>query len=160
MKENLTEDELNERIAIIKRFKMLLEQQRAKFQEYLFVLEKQHEEIEADDTDSMYLHTDLENQIVSSIKNLQKVIVPMNELYTSTSGSNNSDDSAITQIQSDLENLQKKVLIQNEKNRELLNIRMNQLKTQITNFTANNPYRGRRSVYADRQAGNMISIEG
>lgn len=158
MKENLTEEELNERIAIVKRFRSLLEQQRAKFQEYLFVLEKQHDEIEADNTDSMYAHTDLENQIVSNIQSLQKVIVPMQELYKSTSNSK-FDDASIKQIQSDLDSLQNKVSIQNKKNRELLQIRMNVVKTQMNSVVMNNPYRGRRSIYADRQSGSVISIE-
>ena len=117
-KENLTENELNERIAIVKRFKTLLEQQRAKFQEYLVVLEKQHDEIEMDDAEMMSAHADLENQIVANIKSLQKVIVPMNGLYKSVSDEESSP--AIEQIQSDLDKLQKQVLVQNEKNRELL----------------------------------------
>lgn len=157
-KENLTENELNERIAIVKRFKTLLEQQRAKFQEYLVVLEKQHDEIEMDDAEMMSAHADLENQIVANIKSLQKVIVPMNGLYKSVSDEESSP--AIEQIQSDLDKLQKQVLVQNEKNRELLKARMTLLRGQINSFTVSNPYRGRRSIYAERQSGNVVSIEG
>lgn len=157
MKKELSEDELNERIAILKRFRTLLEQQRQKFQEYLLVLEKQHEKIEADDTDSLEAHTNLENQIVENIKSLQKVIVPMQTLYNSNI---QTQDKSIIQIQNDLDELQKKVLIQNERNRNLLQARMNQLKIQMNTFAVNNPYRGRRSIYAERQSGSMISIEG
>mgnify|MGYP002855984673 CR=1 FL=1 len=155
---NLTEDELNERIEIVKRFKSLLEQQRAKFREYLFVLEKQHEEIELDDSESMSAHAELENQIVANIKSLQKVIVPMNDLYQSVA--DGEDSCAIGNIQIDLEKLQKQVLVQNERNRELLQARMNQLKCQMNTFAISNPYRGKRSIYAERQSGNMVSIEG
>lgn len=156
-KEDLTQEELEERIAILKRFRTLLEQQREKFQEYLIVLEKQHERIEADDTDSLEAHTALENQIVSNIRSLQKVIVPMQALYETKSG---AGDSSIAQIQNDLDNLQQKVLLQNERNRQLLQSHMTELKSQINAFASSNPYRGLRSVYAERPTGSMISIEG
>ncbi len=154
---NLTEEELKERIEIVKRFKSLLEQQRAKFQEYLIVLEKQHEKIELDDAESMSAHAELENQIVANIKSLQKVIVPMNDLYQSVS--DDEDTGAIDKIQNDLNKLQKQVLVQNERNRELLQARMNQLKNQMNAFAVSNPYRGKRSIYAERQSGNLVSIE-
>ena len=41
MENELTQAELDERVAILKRFRTLLEKQREKFQEYLKVLEKQ-----------------------------------------------------------------------------------------------------------------------
>ena len=48
-KKELSAKELEERIAILRRFKSLLEQQRNKFQEYLTVLENQQNKIEKDD---------------------------------------------------------------------------------------------------------------
>ena len=39
--EELSNQELEERVAILKRLRFLLEQQRSKFKEYLTVLEKQ-----------------------------------------------------------------------------------------------------------------------
>ncbi len=151
----LSQQELNERIAILRRFRSLLEQQRQKFRDYLLVLEKQHEKIEADDTDALVAHTELENQIVANIQSLQKVIVPMRPLYE-----RGSPNDAIVQIQADLDNLQKKVLLQNEQNRALLQNRMKDLQNQMNVFAAKNPYRGRRSVYAERSVGNAISIDG
>lgn len=163
MEKNLTESELNERIAIIKRLRVLLEEQRSKFQEYLFVLEKQHSEIEQEEIEALSAHTELENQIVANIANLQKVIIPMQALYESATDNYESDShsqKAILQIQDDLDNLQKKVLLQNEKNRELLQARMGLLKTQIGNIAVTNPYRGRRSVFAGRTTGSVVSVEG
>ena len=63
---NLTQEEIDERIAILKRFRKLLEEQRNKFREYLDVLEKQQSAIENGDTDAMLAHTELEQQIVSA----------------------------------------------------------------------------------------------
>ena len=45
MKE-FSQKEIDERVAVLKRFKILLETQRNKFQEYLNVLEKQESSIE------------------------------------------------------------------------------------------------------------------
>ena len=59
----LTQEELNERVALLKKFRGLLEQQRAKFQEYLTVLEKQQDSISTENTDALLAHTELEQQI-------------------------------------------------------------------------------------------------
>ena len=75
-------EELEERVAILKRFRFLLEQQRNKFKEYLNVLEKQQNSIDAEDSEALIKHSELEQQIVKNISNLQKVIVPMNKMYT------------------------------------------------------------------------------
>lgn len=156
---DITKEELDERVAILRRFRSLLEQQRAKFQEYLKVLEKQQDSISAEDTEAIMAHAELEQQVVASIGNLQKVIVPMSELYkTSAKGANHAADQTLETIQSDLNRLQGKVLAQNEKNRELLRVHLATIKTQLDNF--NNPYRNRTSVYAQNSAntGRMIEV--
>ena len=78
---NLSQDEINERVAILKRFRHLLEQQRNKFKEYLVVLEKQEEGIKSEDDTVIVAQAELEQQIVSNITNLQKVIVPIENMY-------------------------------------------------------------------------------
>lgn len=158
---NLTQSELDERIAVLKRFRSLLEQQREKFAQYLKVLELQESRIEAEDTDSLIAHTELENEIVGSIMNLQKVIIPMESLYNSySSGYNPHEAVPVSVIQNDLEALQKKVIRQNEKNRELLKVHMTTLRQQIQSFK--NPYRNSRSVYGNKAAvssGSRIAID-
>lgn len=156
----LTSEELDERIAILKRFRSLLEQQRSKFKEYLSVLESQHGKIEADDDDSIFAHAELENQIVENIASLQKVIVPMQNLYEKKGRLADSEKTVVA-IQQDLDELKKKVLAQNEVNRNLLQSRMAQVRTQINSVAKMNPYFGNRSIYADRNTtGNLISVSG
>lgn len=165
MAENLTKEEIDERIAVLRRFKKLLEEQRNKFKEYLFVLENQQDKIETEDADALYAHTRLEEQIVSSISNLQKVIVPMQKLYdsfpqNSSVSKNNEDTTEVKKIQFDLAELRKQVLAQNEKNRNLLKIHIGNVREKLSELSAQNPYRGRRSVYAERpHSGTMITIE-
>lgn len=149
--EELSNQELEERVAILKRLRFLLEQQRSKFKEYLTVLEKQQNSIDKEDSEALIKHSELEQQIVKNISNLQKVIIPMNKMYSTINGSNakTQNDSEIEKIQNELSDLQSKVLRQNEINRDLLRVHIENIKRQINNFK--NPYKNNRSVYAQSQ---------
>lgn len=154
--EQISQEELNERIALLRKFKMVLMQQRAKFQQYLTVLEKQETSIETENSENLLAHTELEQQVVANIMELQKVIVPMTKLYKERGV--NIEDESVTAIQKDLDNLQKQVLAQNEKNRQLLKSHIVQIRKQIA--TLKNPYKTARSVYAEKvAAGNLVLVE-
>lgn len=155
----ISQEELDERVALLRRFRSLLEEQRSKFQEYLNVLEKQQDSITDENPESLLAHTELEQQVVKNIANLQKVIVPMKKLYTAKVPHESlEEDAEITKIQNDLSDLQNKVLKQNEINRDLLRIHIEQLRNQISNFK--NPYKNNRSVYAQKQpVATMIQVE-
>ena len=157
----LTKEELDERVSLLRHFRSLLEQQRAKFQEYLAVLEKQQDSISSENAEAIIAHTELEQQVVKNIANLQKVIVPMSKMYSSTAnkiGIDSKDEDDIKIIQRDLDSLQTKVLKQNEKNRELLRVHITELRTKINNFQ--NPYnRMPQNVYGQKVAvGSMVEI--
>ena len=162
----ITQEELNERVALLRRFRTLLEQQRAKFQEYLTVLEKQQDSISSENPESLIAHTELEQQVVKNIANLQKVIVPMANMYksvASVSGNTiapNDEKEAqfIQQLQNELSDLQTRVLKQNEINRDLLRVHIESIRNQIQNFK--NPYRNARSVYAQPQkVASLVEVE-
>lgn len=157
--EEITQTELEERVALLRKFRTLLEQQRKKFQEYLTVLEKQEHSIETEDAESLAAHTELEQSIVSGIANLQKVIVPFSELYKAASPALSADEQRnVAAIQDDLARLQTKVLAQNEKNRERLKAHLVQIRQQLDDFK--NPYRNISSVYAKKVAqGNLVTVE-
>ena len=145
----LTNEEVEERIAVLKRLRFLLEEQRNKFKEYLTVLEKQQTSIDTEDSEALIKHSELEQQIVKNISNLQKVIVPMNKMYKTiakTSNNPENPDAGISKIQNELADLQQKVLAQNKINRDLLRVHLENIKRQIANF--NNPYKNSKSVYA------------
>ncbi len=158
---NITQEELNERVAILRRFRSLLEEQRGKFREYLTVLEKQQDSITAENPESLLAHTELEQQVVKNIASLQKVIVPMAKMYRANAASYTSpaaEEAEITKIQNDLSDLQDKVLKQNAINRDLLKVHIEQLRSQISNFK--NPYKANRSVYTTVQpVAQMVHVE-
>lgn len=152
----ITQEELNERVAILRNFKKLLERQREKFNEYLDVLEKQKDSITSEDGDALLIHTEIESQVVKSIANLQKVIVPMQKLYSSCEN-NENPDKTVENLQNELDILQKRVLEQNKMNRDLLSIHMERLQTKIHNFK--NPYKGTNNVYAQKKpVATMVEV--
>lgn len=154
---NISQEELNERVAILKRFRNLLEEQRNKFKEYLTVLEKQQDSINNENTENLIAHTEIEQQVVKNLSNLQKVIIPMTKMYNSVSEKSNSkENEEILKIQNELSDLQNKVLKQNEINREILHSRMIILRKQIDGFK--NPYKNNRSVYANAQSHKIATL--
>lgn len=154
--ENLTQTEIEERTALLKRFRTLLEQQRAKFREYLLVLEEQEKTIQNENADALLVHTELEQQIASNIISLQKVIKPIETMYNDAfTGSSSASD--IPCLQADLQNLQKQVLERNKKNRELLQVHISQIKERLSSIK--NPYRNASSVYTQSaQTAARINI--
>ena len=158
---NITQEELNERVAILRRFRSLLEEQRGKFREYLTVLEKQQDSITSENPENLLAHTELEQQVVKNIASLQKVIVPMAKMYhagngTASAAVSAAEDAEITKLQNDLSDLQDRVLKQNAINRDLLRVHIEQLKSQIAGFK--NPYKNNRSVYANVQAQSVATM--
>lgn len=151
----LTRDEVDERVAILKRFRQLLEEQRTKFREYLGILERQEAVIGSGDVDSIVRHTEVEQSIVSEIHTIQKVINPLEDMYREINPT--ADDSEIPRLQTDLARLKEDVLAQNEKNRELLKSHMTLLRKKVVSLR--NPYANRESVYAsDAHTATRIDI--
>lgn len=141
----LNDSELAERIAVLKRFRTLLEQQRRKFREYLTVLEKQEESICDENTDAILRHTELEESIIAELFTIQKVIDPLEYMYANMCA--NTVDIDIPHLKTDLEDLQRKVLTQNKKNRDLLQAHITGLRQQIV--ALKRPYAHKESIYAE-----------
>ena len=139
----LNDSEIAERVAVLKRFRSLLEQQRLKFREYLTVLEKQEKSISDENTDAVLQNTELEESIIAEIFTIQKVIDPLEYMYTNICKNEHSD---IPHLKTDLDDLQKRVLAQNKRNRELLQTHITGLRQQIASLKR--PYAHKESIYA------------
>ena len=141
----LNDSEIAERVAVLKRFRTLLEEQRLKFREYLTVLEKQEKSISDENTESILQHTELEESIIAEIFTIQKVIDPLEYLYTDICS--DETDSDIPHLKTDLDDLQQRVLDQNKKNRELLQTYVSGLRQQVASLKR--PYAHKESIYAN-----------
>ncbi len=141
----LTQEVIDERVAILKRLRQLLEEQRSKFRSYLTVLEKQERMIETGNVDAMVQQTELEQSIVGELYTIQKVIDPLEVMWKDTHP--DASETEIPVLKTDLDRLKAEVLEQNKKNRELLKSHMTVLREKVAGLK--NPYAKRTSVYAD-----------
>lgn len=159
MEENLSNEEVAQRVAILKRYRKMLEDQRAKFREYLVVLEKQAQGIEEVNEEVIAAHAELEHQIVTNISTLHKVSLPLEKLYKAVHPEENA---VIPELKADLQHLREEVLKQNEKNRELLKTKITEVRNQIKKIQNPkfNPYANSRSVYSQNSAtASIIDVE-
>jgi len=154
--QTLTEEELAHRVAILKRFRELLLEQRNRFQEYLVVLDKQRDVIEKGDTDALLSHVELEEKIVSDIFAIQKVIDPLEDLYRASYPERETE---VPKLKAALEELKNEAVQRSQRNRDLLSKRMDQLRSEIKTLR-NNPFAARRSVYDTSGAASLIDIKG
>lgn len=155
----LTDSELAERVAILKRFRSLLEQQRAQFYEYLHLLEKQEYSISGENTEAILAHTKLGESIIADIFTIQKVIDPLEYMYHNFADTpvNKAVDTTIVQLKTELNDLQEQVLVQNKKNQMLLESHMSGLRQQIADLKR--PYAHKESIYAgSKKNAQLIDI--
>jgi len=171
--------ELEQRKAVLRRFRELIVQQREKFEKYLTVLDHEKTDIQSGDIDKLVSHVELEQQIVSEIYTFQKVIDPLEDLYRASYAQNGGQVSApgaegaagnggkaaeqpaaaeLAELKNSLGALQTEVLARNAENRELLKQQMELLRRQIDEVHRNTA--GRRSIYADSDGGSVLDVKG
>jgi len=140
--------ELNQRVAVLKRFKELLKAQRDRFQAYLTALDKQKDVIQSGTTDDLIRHVELEEKIVADIFSIQKVIDPLEKMYqavTVNKPANGSQEPTIKEageeevisLKEALDSLKVEAVMRSERNRELLAKRMAELRSEINSMKIN-----------------------
>jgi hypothetical protein len=153
---NLSQEELARRVAVVRRFKELLVQQRDRFKDYISVLDRQKDVIEQGNAEALISHVEREEQLVADIFAIQKVIDPMESMYRTV---NPGKESEVPSIKVALDELKAEATVRAKQNRELLTQRMAQMRMEIKNLR-NNPYASRRSVYADSGTPSLVDIKG
>ncbi|GHV73301.1 hypothetical protein AGMMS49940_06030 [Spirochaetia bacterium] len=153
----MTAEELTQRVAVLKRFRELLEAQRDRFREYLTVLDKQQETIERGNTEALLSHVELEEHIVRDIFNIQKVIDPLEDMYRTLTG--REQEGETISLKAALEGLKREAVARSERNRNLLSVRMAEIRQEIKGLRGN-PYAARRSIYADTLIPSLIDLKG
>jgi hypothetical protein len=160
--------EVQRRVAVLKRFRELLRQQRDRFAQYLEVLDKQKNVIESGSADELIFHVELEEKIVADIFSIQKVIDPLEDMYRTILPSKQAEkhipagvvmeERELPGLKSALEELKAEALVRSERNRELLAERMERLRLEIKSLRGN-PYAFHRSVYSGETA-SLVDIKG
>jgi hypothetical protein len=161
--------ELAQRVAILRRFKTLLTQQRDRFRSYLNLLDKQQSVIESGSAEDLLTYVEIEEKIVADIFSIQKVIDPLEEMYYSViSGQGpgkipekqeSSDE--VHGLKASLEKLKSEAVIRSTKNKELLSKRMLELRSEIKALR-NNPYaaNNRRSNFSGGSTASLVDLQG
>lgn len=152
----LTEEEVAHRVAVLKRFRELLVEQRNRFQEYLVVLDKQKDVIETGDADALLSHVELEEKIVSDIFSIQKVLDPLEDLYRASFPERETE---VPKLKEALEELKNEAVQRSQRNKNLLSEQMDKLRNEIKTLR-NNPFAARRSVYDNSGAASILDIKG
>jgi flagellar biosynthesis/type III secretory pathway chaperone len=151
-----TSEEMSQRVAAVKRFRELLVQQRAKFENYLKVLDFERADIVSGDVDRLSAHVEIEEAIVSEIFTFQKVIDPLERMYRSAYPAAGASD--LPELRSTLDELKAEVLQRNAENRALLKRKMDLIRAELAGFR--NPLAARTSVYARQGGGALVDISG
>jgi DNA repair exonuclease SbcCD ATPase subunit len=156
-------EELDRRIATLKRFREMLQAQRDRFREYLAVLDKEQDVIARGDTEALLSYVDLEEHIVRDIFNIQKVIEPLERLCSDLAvfggGAGVYDGEETGGLKAAVERLKKEAAANAARNRDLLARRMAEIRSEIRSLRGN-PYAARQSIYAGSGAPLMIDLEG
>jgi hypothetical protein len=153
--------ELERRVAVLKRFRELLSQQRDRFRQYLDVLDKQKGVIEGGNADDLIAHVELEEKIVTDIFAIQKVIDPLEEMYQTTfspAQTVSTEEQEVPGLKAALEELKAEAVIRSQRNRGLLAKRMEQLRLEMKTLRAK-PYAIHRSAFSGESA-SLVDIRG
>jgi len=157
--------ELAQRVAVLKRFKTLLTQQRDRFRSYLDLLDKQQSIIESGSAEELLSYVEIEEKIVADIFSIQKVIDPLEDMYYSISSQRVPIDGQADEVPSlkeSLENLKNEAVVRSAQNKELLSKRMTEIRAEITTLR-NNPYvvSNKRSSYgAVNNTASLVNLQG
>ncbi|MDR0690384.1 MAG: flagellar biosynthesis protein FlgN [Spirochaetaceae bacterium] len=153
----ISPEEINQRVAVLKRFRDLLLEQRNRFRQYLEVLDTQKNVIEQGNTEQLLSHVDLEEKILGDIFSIQKVIDPLDHMYRSAFPK--EDAREVPELKSVVEGLKTEAAIRMKRNRELLSTRMTQIRSEIKSLQGN-PFIGRPSIHADSGVPSFLDISG
>lgn len=150
---NLTESEIEERVAILKNLRDYLTKKRDRLYTYLEVLDHEEEDILRDDAEKLKAHTEVEQNIVKEIYAFQKVMDPLEEMYRAAYPSKDPETSRLKQT---IKHIQDEVLKRSKRNQKLLAERMEEVRNEVRSLRKINK---NRPLYgADAQLPSMIDI--
>ena len=157
-KTKISEGELTQRMAVVKRFKELLEQQRERFRSYLTALDRQHLAISTGNADEIIAYVELEEQLVEDIFSIQKVIDPLEIMYNAAGPYLPAND--VSALKTALEDLKLQAAARSGQNRDLLSSRMADINSEIQAIK-NNPFISKiRNALYQNAVPTLVDIMG
>jgi len=120
-----------QKVALLKRLREMLQRQREKFQGYLVLLEQEESSINRGDADMLLAQVEMEKSIIADIFSLTKVIGPLETLYQTAYP---QMEQTVPRLKATLEKMSEQVIAHNAKNRALLRARMDELRLEIASL--------------------------
>jgi hypothetical protein len=152
----VSEAEFASRVLLLKRFRTLLLQQRERFESYISVLDNQKDKIESGSVEDLIAHVELEEKIIGDIISIQKVIEPMKAVIPGNAITAAPD---VGRISSTIETLRTEAAARVVRNKNLLSVRMGEIRTELNALRAN-PFSRRKSPFASEETPSLIDIKG
>lgn len=148
--ENATTEE---RVAVLKRLRSMLERQRTRFQRYLSLLELQQAAINDGDLGALDDRLAAERELLEDLKAVHRVIVPLRDLIHSRGIEITAD---VAQLDASVEKLRVRVTEHHTRNRELLSKATRELSERIDSIDL--PRRPFRVYRPNDAAGGLIDV--
>lgn len=126
----LTQEQIDDRVAILTRFREALLRQREKFRHYLETIEREDNSFSSD-AERLELHVQMEQSIVSEITSFQRVIEPLELMYREVDPDGARD---IPELRQALNRTRDEVLRRHERNRTLLKQQIEELRSEIADL--------------------------
>lgn len=146
------ERDLDERIAVLRRYRRMLEMQRERLQDYLVLLDTREIAVKEGNYLALEEYTVKEQHVIKGILAVQKCLKPLAEMYQKALPEGSRD---IDELTSRLENLRQKVLVRNEESRALLKSHALNLKTELDSLKIP---RSTKSVFAQNPEPRLIDV--
>ena len=144
----LSETEIRERVAILKRFKQALVRQRDRFKHQLLMLEQRG--TSADSEDDLEFHIAMEQSIVKEIASFERTIEPLETLYRAHDPAGAREIPALREA---LERTREEVVRRTEYNREILQHQVEAIRDEISTLRI---VRGRAFQSASREPESSL----
>ncbi len=148
------EEELDQRIAVLRRYRRMLELQRDRLQDYLSLIDNREQAVQAGDVDRLAEYTQAEQGVVKGIMAIQKCLEPLAEMYRRAAPEGSPD---IDELQGRLEGLRHRILARNEESMGMLKGQMDQLRHEITSLRIP---RHAKSVFARSTEPQLLNVVG
>ena len=150
MTDTLSRDELDQRIAFLRRFKDALVRQRQRFQHFLDLLER-GAEVDASPEDALEFHVAVEEAVARDIALFERTIMPLEALYEAHS---KDDDTDIPQIRLALRKTRDEVIRRAHANKAHLKHQIEEISSVVSTTSQTDL---RKSSQASRTPGFRIS---
>ena len=157
----ISETEITQRTAVITSLKDLMNQQEMRFRNYITVLEKHKNLINAGSrnvfTERLHVYIELEEQIIAEILSIQKAIDPLEDMYRKLDPCSQDD---VPALKEKLEYLKNQAIILSTQNKEILKGRIKEVRSEINAMKNNLFISSRQAVYQNSNKALHLDIEG